>query len=487
MSKSPFRAEVLGEAPLTRKQNTALMMLLGVLAVFALPIQAGATTWPAASCSQANVQSAVNSTSYGDTVTVPSGSCTWSTSVNITKGITIAGAGVGSTVITSSGGVVLLALSPDASTIANNTGMKVTGFTLDGGTSSLALLSVVGAGDSGAQPFTSLVITANKFQNGSPTTSGNGAISTNGQVRGVISNNTFDKCDVILKIMGADDTTEWSNTAYNQFAYGSADNLYFENNTILYSSTYAGQDPGWFETGQGGRLVVRFNSWNMTNATPDEYWDVHGFQNWNGTANSGQTGTMLVEYYNNTITNGQGYRWVNHRGSWGIFFYNTWTGSSNPDIEVNQYNDSDMSAGGSGCPDMIVPAPSNYNPLVNNTYVFNNTVNGSVSNMVAGSVGNGCGIAENSNYWNGNASFNGTVGVGIGVLASRPSTCTTGVGYWATDQGNWNQSGSGGQGVFYKCISTNTWSPYYTPYTYPYPLAAGGGSVPPASISAVVH
>jgi hypothetical protein len=82
----------------------------------------------------------------------------------------------------------------------------------------------------------------------------------------------------------------------------------------------------------------------------------------------------------------------------------------------------------------------------------------------------------NSSSTTGCTSFNGTVGVGSGTLASRPSTCTTGVAYWATDQGNWNQSGSGGQGQLYKCTATNTWSTLYTPGTYPNPLVTGGSS-----------
>lgn len=80
-----------------------------------------------------------------------------------------------------------------------------------------------------------------------------------------------------------------------------------------------------------------------------------------------------------------------------------------------------------------------------------------------------------------------TIGVGHGTLANRPTTCTTGVAYFATDQGSWNQSGGAnpvswaGQGRMDVCTSTNTWTNgVYAPYTYPHPLiaasAASGGS-----------
>lgn len=72
-------------------------------------------------------------------------------------------------------------------------------------------------------------------------------------------------------------------------------------------------------------------------------------------------------------------------------------------------------------------------------------------------------------------SFNGTAGVGQGLLSARPGTCTTNVAYWATDTQ-----------TLYQCGPTNTWSSYYTPYTYPHPLqgaAAPIATFTPASLN----
>jgi hypothetical protein len=95
-----------------------------------------------------------------------------------------------------------------------------------------------------------------------------------------------------------------------------------------------------------------------------------------------------------------------------------------------------------------------------------------------------------------------TAGVGCGTLANRPSSCTTGVGYWATNQTNCADiTGYAGAsicdyvtnpsctpdrsasttyaGTLYKCTSTDTWEEYFTPYDYPHPLR--GEVAPPDS------
>lgn len=84
--------------------------------------------------------------------------------------------------------------------------------------------------------------------------------------------------------------------------------------------------------------------------------------------------------------------------------------------------------------------------------------------------------------------FNGTSGSGHGTLANRPTTCTVGVGYWATNQGSWDMSGGGNQGLLYKCTSTNTWTLFFTPACYPHPLitgspCAGSSGAPIASLA----
>jgi hypothetical protein len=82
-------------------------------------------------------------------------------------------------------------------------------------------------------------------------------------------------------------------------------------------------------------------------------------------------------------------------------------------------------------------------------------------------------IQENRDFYNQKTPFDGTAGVGVGPLADRPKTCTPGVAYWATDQGEWDSTHDGPDGRLYVCSEPNTWTFYYKPYTYPHPLVSG--------------
>jgi hypothetical protein len=69
--------------------------------------------------------------------------------------------------------------------------------------------------------------------------------------------------------------------------------------------------------------------------------------------------------------------------------------------------------------------------------------------------------------------FNGSCGTGAGPRAGIPPSCTAGVAYWATDEGDWSSGASGPDGRLYKCTSPNTWTLSYTPYAYPHPMRGG--------------
>ena len=78
------------------------------------------------------------------------------------------------------------------------------------------------------------------------------------------------------------------------------------------------------------------------------------------------------------------------------------------------------------------PSPVRWPPQqLEPTYVWRNTKNGAHSPTAirAGVIG------DNRDIYSENESFNGSTGVGVGPLGNRPSSCTAGVAYWATDQG----------------------------------------------------
>jgi hypothetical protein len=121
-------------------------------------------------------------------------------------------------------------------------------------------------------------------------------------------------------------------------------------------------------------------------------------------------------------------------------------------------------------------------------YGWGNTQSSANWALTAIDNGQNCGpwITENRDYYDYNASFNGTDGVGVGTTAQMNAITPSkiGVGFWCTDQGSWNHSGSGGQGELY-VWNGSAWVLKYTPYQYPF-YSAGPPVVTPATTYATV-
>jgi hypothetical protein len=439
---------------MTAIRTIFLFLATFLLCLWAFVPQNFADTHTAASCSYSDVNSAVSAAAEGDTVSVPSGSCTWNSGLSITKGITLQAAGIGSTTITGNVGNDTFLISYAPSTPANNAAFVLTGFTFDLNSNSLALLL---ANSDYSHPVNKVRIHHNKFLNcvmSGPHYSG--FTIRSGSVLGVFDNNTV--TGEFLVHNDAYNVYNWDNLT---FSFGDANNFFFEDNTITSGS---GSNVNTIGCGWGGRYVARYNTFIYTGAGLFPWFDMHGNQP------NGVYACMGAEIYGNyltssTVPNGNSVKMFHQRGGEALIFFNKAVSSGGYYLFgiMEEYDDS------------IDPTTNPEPQHVSNSYYWNNIGDrqGSAMRTDPGIDSDCCGvlIADITYFYQG-----GTVGVGCGT--SLPGTCTTGGGYWLTSQNcsDVDASNMGKSpatpisGTLYKCTATNTWTPYYTPYTYPHPL-----------------
>jgi hypothetical protein len=277
----------------------------------------GGTVVTATSCSQQDVQAAIDAARDGDTVSVPEGECTWTstgclsvgnmcTSVWLNKTVILQGAGIDLTIIDSEtdgdwdAPALLLGASSDISP-------RVTAFTFSGNGGDTGIIRP----QDGASGFR---IDHNKFIS----YPGRG-ISTRDDSRGVIDHNTFlNVSNEYVEILG-DGEASWAEPF--QDVFGTGHTVFIEDNTWSYDESFTENGANAVDSNDGARHVFRHNkvdSWN--NSQPIEAHGTCAFE----------AGTRSFEIYENefNILDPAYTAWnaLRFRSGEGVIYANAFTG-----------------------------------------------------------------------------------------------------------------------------------------------------------------
>lgn len=420
-----------------------IILLLGLAAT-----RLFATTYNLADSAQATFNTAYTTASTGDTIVFPpNGSATWSASSTISKAITINGNGTTLTLgATLNNGLFYV------TNFTSTALMRITGFTMNAVTLT-SETKCIKVNDSVS--LTQLRIDHNNFHHGY------NAIEVGGSM-GVIDHNYF--YNSLGAISFTAGSREQADASWVSMAAGTANALFIEDNSFIYDANYIGSySQESVGTYNGGKLVVRYNTWNSAaypldlTITPIE---THG--NAAGGAPSGywqldatsRRGQSVVEFYDNTMTGKRFDYMAIFRGSANIVFSNS---VSHTDV---------------GYQSVIFLREEEYtvfDPLrvswpaedqVHNTFIWSNTFEGSPqssANIITGDPSTV--IQENRDYWLHAPQSSGGYEYFTGSLNGTSDTYPT--------------NGLGNGTMAFSSSGANAYYPY-TPYQYPNPLQGGG-------------
>jgi hypothetical protein len=390
-------------------------------------------------CSQANVQAAINAAADGATVSIPAGNCTWSTPVSwANKNISLIGAGIGVTNITAGS-----AFSITADTKA---GFRISGMTLIYSDSSATLIQIQNNTATPRSGWRVDHILIN--QTGSQGT-GTGFIVL-GMCWGLIDhlawNNNGHSVQAINSYAyanGADTAANVGGIAWTQaLDPGGPTAVYVEDSTFNFESP-GNPQIATGDSQMGGRMVWRHNV-------------IHGAMTMTHAAWDATRGQQKFEFYNNTIDSVNGTRPFLLRSGFNVVFNNTITGSWSLGNQISIDNVRD---------DPSHTCQGSSNSVCNGSSSYDKNTPGQTGWPCEDQIGVGQGAWQNqtlqpSYFWN-----NGSTSTQINCTSPH---LVVGRDYF--DNG--------------------TAMPGYTPYTYPHPLQGAktqGSVAPPAGLSAQVR
>jgi hypothetical protein len=278
-------------------RNYAWLILTGLGIVFFMSVRVNATVIQAASCSQQDVQAAINLAQDGDTVRVPAGECTWSQVVSLKgKGISLIAAGTALTIIRHD-----TVVNPGS--FLTNIGVagkpfRISGFKFYRNTGSF--IGVGGSADGWRIDHCEFVSTAFIV-----------AVSVSSLSHGVIDSCTFRNNRMLIFYGNGHD-------AWKQPSSLGTDNAVYVEDCLFDSTIFTNA----IDANCGGRYVFRYNE--VVNTYCESHSLQHKFPD--GTFNRG---TMSWEIYHNSfIARDNGATHTNYlplrmRGGTGIAFNNT--------------------------------------------------------------------------------------------------------------------------------------------------------------------
>jgi len=302
-----------------RAKMYGILKLIAALLLFPFPVFAGSTI-NCEDCAQATVAAAIVTAVDGDTITIPAGSCSWTSGVVVpdNEKLTIRGAGAGSTVITAAAVTVF---DPGYS------GSEISGLTIKTPETGIGIRPR-GTGwkvhHCAFEGTTALKKTTAILPQGG---------STSVALQGVIYNCTFLNARNVVAgsaQMLADGNSQheaWTRT----LGLGGVDAVYVEGNTFTVTDNINGNV---MDSNYGGAYVFRHNTMNGASI------EAHSVQGRNRAARKWEIYNNLIGNTDNSI-----YYPFRIRGGTGVIFGNRLTGNwSNKKIafdNVRSYDDVD--------------------------------------------------------------------------------------------------------------------------------------------------